>query len=70
VAFTTDMSGTKPLDQRLPRLRSAHQTSRMNFENRQVLDQIFRILTDDEYRDAMNDWKNESLAQWGAGKAP
>jgi hypothetical protein len=42
----------------------------MNFENRQVLDQIFRILTDDEYRDAMNDWKNESLAQWGAGKAP
>jgi hypothetical protein len=35
-----------------------------------VLDQIFRILTDDEYRDAMNDWKNESLAQWGAGKAP
>ena len=36
VAFTTDMSGTKPLDQRLPRLRSAHQTSRMNFENRQA----------------------------------
>ena len=36
VAFTTDMSGAKPLDQRLPRLRSAHQTSRMNFENRQA----------------------------------
>ena len=33
--FTTDIPGAKPLDQRLPRLRSAHQTSRMNFENRQ-----------------------------------
>jgi hypothetical protein len=36
VAFTTDIPGAKPLDQRLPRLRSAHQTSRMNLENRQT----------------------------------
>jgi hypothetical protein len=34
--FTTDIPGAKPLDQRCPRLRSAHQTSRMNIENRQV----------------------------------
>jgi len=38
VVFITDIPGAKPLDQRLTRLRSAHQTSPMNFENRQVPD--------------------------------
>ena len=43
--FTTDTRGAKPLDRWLPLLRSAHQTSGVNFENRQrpLLDEAFRL---------------------------